>query len=71
MLGDLILVIGRWLHQNFFCVHDYRQEHCGEYDYTHCIKCGKLEEDGRLTLFTIAIVVVIVLIGFLLYLIIS
>lgn len=46
MLGDLYLLIKRFLHQHFFCIHEYKRHHCGaDYCYVECVKCGKLTDN--------------------------
>ena len=46
MVGDLILIIKRFLKQHFFCIHDYKYHHCGtDYNYIKCPKCGKLTDN--------------------------
>lgn len=46
MIGDIILIIKRFLKQNLFCIHNYRCYHCGtDYNYIKCNKCGKLTDN--------------------------
>lgn len=46
MFGDLYLRIKRFLHQHFFCIHNYKRYHCGpDYQYVQCEKCGKLTDN--------------------------
>jgi hypothetical protein len=46
MIGDLYLLIKRFFHQHFFCIHEYKRFHCGpDYCYVECVKCGKLTDN--------------------------
>lgn len=45
MLGDIFLELKRFLHQHFFCIHDYkyvnRKDNAA--DYQVCKKCDKIK----------------------------
>lgn len=46
MIGDLYLLIKRFLHQHFFCIHNYKLYHCvPDYQFIQCEKCGKLTDN--------------------------
>jgi hypothetical protein len=46
MIGDLILIVTRFLYQHFFCIHKYKRYHAGpEYCWIECEKCHKITDN--------------------------
>lgn len=49
MIGDFYLIIKRFLHQHFFCIHKYKRHHVGcDYHWIECEKCGKMTDNYNL-----------------------
>lgn len=43
MIGDIILSLKEWVHQNLFCIHTYIYKGKLDHLYEECNKCGKLK----------------------------
>lgn len=47
MLGDLIVMIKRFIHQNFKCLHSYnikvRNIGTQTFEIRECVKCGRIK----------------------------
>lgn len=45
MVGDLILFMKRWIHQNLFCIHNYEEKHYSVASWSTCTKCGRIRKN--------------------------
>lgn len=47
MIGDILLVIRKFLHQQVFCIHNYKtkvRKDLYNLPYKKCEKCGRVKE---------------------------